>query len=591
MDTKKPKVIKKQISKRKSFDLLRTQLESERSSFISHWRDLGEHIFPRRPRFTTSENNKGDRKNQKIIDATATLAARTLRSGMMSGVTSPARPWFRLAVPSPDLMESGPVKNWLHVVSERMSSVFIKSNLYNVLPTVYGDMGVFATAAMFVEEDIDDVVRFYSFPIGSYTISTDHKGKVNIFNREFRMTVRQVVNRFGKMDGEGEIDWSNISLHIKSMYESGNTEQWIDICHVIQPNEEYDGKRLESKFKKFKSCYYEKGSGSAQQSYFSTASDDQEKVLRESGYDYFPVLCPRWEVTGEDQYGTECPGMIALGDIKALQMMQKRKAQAIEKMVNPPLVGPSSLQNSRTSILPGDTTFLDVREGQQGLRPIHEVNPRVNELIMDIQEYQNRIRRAFYEDLFLMLASSDRRQITAREIDERHEEKLLALGPVLEQLNQDLLDPLIDITFNIMLRQGLIPTPPEEIQGMDLRVEYISIMAQAQKLAGVASIERFAGFANSIVQVNPESMDKIDMDQMLDVYADRLSLQPGIVRPDEDVERMRANRAMQQEKAQQMESLAQGAKVVSDLSSAPMEGDNALTRLINNANAGALTGQ
>lgn len=162
---------------------------------------------------------------------------------------------------------------------------------------------------------------------------------------------------------------------------------------------------------------------------------------------------------------------------------------------------------------------------------------------------------------------------------------------MLEQLNQDLLDPLIDVTFQIMFNQGLIPEPPEEIQGMDLRVEYISIMAQAQKLAGIASIERFAGFASSVMQANPEVMDKVDMDQMIDVYADRLSLQPGIVRPDEKVAEIRAGRAQQQQTAQAVQSLQAGAQTVRDLSSADMEGDNALTRLIQNANAGALTRQ
>lgn len=590
MDTKKPKVIENKLSKRKSLDLLRTQLEGERSSFMSHWRDLGEHIFPRRPRFTTSENNKGDRKNQKIIDATATLAARTLRSGMMSGVTSPARPWFRLAVPSPQLMEAGRVQGYLHVVSERMASVFIKSNLYNVLPTIYGDIGVFATAAMMIEEDIDDVVRFYSFPIGSYSISTDEKGRVNVFHREFRMTVRQIVSRFGQTDQNGEIDWSNISLHVRSMWERGQTEQSIEVCHTIKPNDEYDAKRLESRFKKFLSCYYEKGQSSSGGSYFTGVGDD-DKVLRESGYDYFPVLVPRWETTGEDQYGTECPGMVALGDIKALQAMQKKKAQAIEKMVNPPLIGPTSMRSSRASLLPGDVTFADVREGQQGLRPIHELNPRINELVMDIQEYQNRIQRAFFEDLFLMLANSDRRQITAREIDERHEEKLLALGPVLEQLNQDLLDPLIDITFMIMDRQGLLPEPPEELQGQELRVEYISIMAQAQKLAGIASIERFAGFGQGLLQVNPEAADKIDFDQMIDVYADRLSLQPGIIRPDEQVAAMRKGRAEAQAKAQAVQDIQMGAAAAKDLGAVNMEEDNGLTRLLQNADAGSLVRQ
>lgn len=576
-------VMKGELSKRKQFDILRAQLENERASFLSHWRDLGDHILPRRPRFTTSENNRGERKNQKIIDATATMAARTLRSGMMSGVTSPARPWFRLSIPDPQFMESGPVKDWLHTVTERMSAVFIKSNLYNVLPTVYGDMGVFGTAAMMVEEDFDEVMRFYVFPIGSYAIAVNDKLKVDMFYREFRMTARQVVARFGKRDRSGQIIWDNISNTVRSQYESGHGEAWVDVCHMIRPNDDFDDSKVESKHKKFSSCYYEKGA--------SKLAGDEDKVLRESGYDYFPVLCPRWEVTGEDVYGTECPGMIALGDIRALQLMQKKKAQAIEKMVNPPMVAPTSMANKKISLLPGDVSFSDAREGTGGIRPAHEINPRVNELVMDIQEYQMRIKRVFYEDLFLMLSNTDRREITAREVDVRQEEKLLALGPVLEQLNQDLLDPLIDIAFTLMDRQGLIPEPPQDIQGKSLRVEYISIMAQAQKLAGIASIERFAGFAQGIAAVNPEALDKIDTDQILDVYGDRLSLQPGIVRSDDKVAEIRQSRAQAQQAAQVAATVQQGAAAMRDLSGADMEGDNALTRLIQNANAGALTPQ
>lgn len=474
------------------------------------------------------------------------------------------------------------------MVTERMSGVFLKSNLYNVLPTLYGDMGTFGTGAVMVEEDFENVLHFYCFPIGSYSIATNDKGRVDVFTRDFRMTVRQLIRRFGERSRAGEIDWSNFSLQVKNLYESGQLETWIDICHVIEPNPDFNEHRIESKFKKYRSCYYEKGSTSGSQKSYVGSSDDDQKALREKGYDYFPVLCPRWETTGEDSYGTECPGMIALGDIRALQAMQKRKAQAIEKMVNPPMVGPTSMKNSRASLLPGDLTYADVREGQQGFRPIHEVRPDIQALVMDIQEYQNRIRRAFYEDLFLMLANSDRRQITAREIDERHEEKLLALGPVLEQLNQDVLDPLIDIAYLIMERQKLIPPPPPELEGVALRIEYISIMAQAQKLAGISTIERFVGFAQGVLAINPESTDKVDFDQMIDVYSDRLSIQPGIVRPDDQVAAIRESRAQQQQSQQTAATIQQGAAAMRDLSSADMEGDNALTRLINNANAGAL---
>ena len=271
--------------------------------------------------------------------------------------------------------------------------------------------------------------------------------------------------------------------------------------------------------------------------------------------------------------------MTCLSDVKALQVMHKRKAQAIEKMVNPPMMGPTSLRNVATSILPGDITYVDEIETQKGFRPVHEVNFQIQPLLMDIQAHQDRINRAFYVDLFLMLYQSDRREITAREIEERHEEKLLALGPVLEQINQDLLDPLIDITFEIMLKQGRIPEPPEELHGEDLKVEYISIMSQAQKLVGLAGVERFSGFASQVASVNPESLDKIDTDQLLDIYGDMTSIPAGIVRSDESVAEIRKQRAQQQQAAQQAELAKQGAVTANELSNTNLDGDNALTRM------------
>lgn len=566
-------------SRRYKYELLRAQLESERSTFIPAWRDQGDYVLPRRPRFFVSDANKGDRRNQKIIDSTATLAARTLRSGMMSGVTSPARPWFRLTTPDPKLAELGSVKEWLHTVSQRMTTAFLRSNLYNCLPIIYGDLGVFGTACLFIEEDSDDVIRAYPFPIGSFMIANNDKLKVDVFVREFRMTVRQLIARFGNKDANGNADWSNFSTHVRNAWEKNQRETWVDVIHIIMPNEDYDPDILESKHKKYISCYYEKGSQSSGQ--MATASDDV--FLSEKGYDYFPVLAPRWEVTGEDVYGTDCPGSTAIGDIKALQTMHKRKAQAVEKMVNPPMIAPLALKSQKASIIPGDITYEDTRDGQKGFRPAHEVNFRINELVMDIQEHQQRIKRAFFEDLFLMLASSDRRDITAREIDERHEEKLLALGPVLEQLNQDLLDPLIDICFQIMFNQGLIPPPPEELQGVNLKVEYISVMAQAQKLVGISGIERFAGFMGQMAQFKPEVLDKLNADQAADVYGDMTSVPPSIIYSDEEVAAMRAQRAKAQQAQAQAEQIQAGAAAAKNLSQADMESDNALTRILQGA--------
>lgn len=548
---------------------------------MTHWRDVGDFILPRRPRFSVNDVNKGDRRNQKIIDSTASLAARTLRSGMVGGITSPARPWFRLTVDDPDLAEYYKVKRWLSAVSDRMGKVFLRSNIYNSLPIVYGDAGVFGTAAMMIEEDFEDVIRTYPFPIGSYMIANDHKLRVNVFFRQFRMTVRQLIQKFGKQTSSGAPDWSVFSDNVKSLWTEGNREAWIDVCHVVQPNEEHDPRKLESKYKKFSSCYYEVGLANGN-AYDMKGVD---RYLQESGYDYFPILCPRWETNAEDVYGTSCPGFDSLGDTKQLQLESRRKSQAIDKGVNPAMVGPTALRSTRTSILPGDITYSDEREGQKGFRRAHDVQLDLSHLTEDIRDIRFTIKRAFFEDLFLMLSQSDRREITAREIEERHEEKLLALGPVLEQMNQDLLDPLIDITFLMMVRQGRIPEAPEELQGKKLDVQYLSVMAQAQKLVGISSIERFTSYiANYTANTKDMTMvRKFNASKNLEDYADRLGINPNGIRSDDEVAEIAAKEQKQQQAMMAAEQMAAGAKAAKDLSSADMSTDNALTRLTQGA--------
>lgn len=554
---------------------LKAAMQIERSSFITHWRAIGDYILPRRHRFQVTDVNRGERRNLNIIDSTATLALRTLRSGMMAGVTSPARPWFILSTGDADLDEREDIKWWLHDTTRRMRSVFSKSNLYNVLPSLYSDLGGFGTGAMLIEEDFDSVVRFYSFPVGSYMVANDEKMKVRTFFREFRYTVGQVVEKFSPRNAKNEPTFENISDYTKDLYKTGQTETWINVDHAIYPNPEYDPARVGSKFKRYRSVYYEAGGEG------TGAMRIGDKVLRDKGYDRFPVLVPRWETTGEDIYGTSCPGMEALGDVKQLQKGETRGMQAIEKMIFPPMVGSPRLKKVRTSLLPGDITYND--EQQNGaFKPAHEVDFRISELESKQDQVRRRISRAFYEDLFLMLAQSDRRQITAREIEERHEEKLLALGPVLEQLNQDLLDPLIDNTFEVMLSQGLIAEPPEELAGRELKIEYVSIMAQAQKAVGISTIERGVRFVVDLATAKQDASvyDKLDVDQAIDEYFDALGTPPRMVRGDERVEALRAGRAEAEAAMQQQEAIRGGAEIAKDLAGAKLEEDSALKRLI-----------
>lgn len=551
--------LKEQLQKQQA------QLTNDRSSFDPHWRELSDFINPRGSRFLVTDVNRDDRRNTKIVDPTATLAARTLSSGMMSGITSPARPWFKLATPDPDMMDYGPVKLWLEVVQRRMNEVFNKSNIYQSLPLLYASLGNYSTGAMAVLEDDSDVIRTMMFPIGSYYMANSARGSGDTCFRKFSMTVRQLVMEFGL---------NNVSDSVKGMWDSGNYESWIEVIHAVYPNIDRDTAKLNSKNKPVKSVYYEVGG-------------DSDKLLRESGFDEFPIMAPRWEVNGEDVYGSSCPGMIALGQVKALQLEQKRKSQLIDKATNPPMVGPSSLRNQRVSLLPGDITYIDQVTGQDGFKPAYLVNPNTADLLADIQDTRQIINSAYFVDLFMMLQNINTRSMPVEAVIEMKEEKLLMLGPVLERLNDECLNPLIDRTFSIMARKNLLPPPPDVLQGMPLRIEYISVMAQAQKSIGLSSLSSTVGFIGQLAQAKPEALDKLNVDQAIDAFAEMSGVSPTVIVPQEQVEQVREQRAQQQQQQQMVAmgmAAAQGAKTLSE---AQTEDPSVLTALSNAAGAPA----
>ena len=541
-------------------------LLSERSSWLAHWRDLSEYILPRRSRFLSSERNVGGKKHAAIINGTATRAARVLAAGMMAGITSPARPWFRLTTPDAQLGKSARVREWLDAVEGDMRTALSKSNIYNALHSVYTDLGVFGTTAMLVDEDREDGLRGYTLPVGQYTLANSDRMSVNALYREVTFTTGQLAEKFGL---------EACSPRVRDLLQRGDVDVPVDCLHVIEPNVQYEEGKLGPRGKRYRSCWMEVQSGT------------HEGLLAEGGYEEFPVLAPRWDVTGEDVYGS-APGMDALGDVKALQRLELNAGKAAAKLIDPPMRGPAALANARASILPGDLTLVDVVAGGQKFEPAQDMNPlAVQVLEQKIREHERRINAYFYADLWLMMASSDSPQQTAREVAERHEEKMLQLGPVLERLQDELLDPLIERVFAILLRSHQLPPPPDELAGQPLRVEYVSILAQAQKMLGTSAVERLMSFAGNLSAVKPEVMDKVDADATLDVYADMLGTPSRLLLSPDDVEAKRAARAeaaAQQQAAEQAAQVAQGAKTLSE---ADMSGDTALTRLLGNLGGGA----
>ena len=539
-------------------------LRSERSSFIALWGELSDYHLSYRGRFLTSDRNKGYKRNTKQFNNTSRLAVRTLSSGMMSGITSPARPWFRLSISDLNLREYAPVKEWLNQVQSLMYRVYAASNVYNSLHQLYSELGVFGTGAMGIFADFENVIHCTTYTAGAYMLAMNGKNQIDTLYREYEISVGQCVKEFG---------YENCSTTVQKQWDSGNTESWVQIVHVMEPNDNRDMISPLAKHKASRSAYYEVGNN----------SEKENKFLRESGTDEFPVIAPRWDIAYQDIYATDCPGMTGLGDTKALQLGERRKYQAIDRMVDPPLQGPATMQNKvGKSIRNGEIVWLPGTGN--GLRSIYDFRPDLNAMVSVNDQAEDRIRRAFYEDLFLMLAGDSRRQpVTAREIAEKHEEKLLMLGPMLERMHTEGLDPLIDITFNKLQNANVLPEPPDEIKGMDLNVEYISILAQAQRLVATGGLERLGNFVGQLSTVWPEARHKFDASQAIDEYAEAIGTAPKVIRSDDEVESLQAAEAAAQAQAGAMEQGQELADTAKTASETDISEDNALGAIMKRA--------
>ncbi len=536
-------------------------LKAERAGWFGHWRDISEHLLPRAGRYFTSDRNRGEKRHQKILDSTGTRALRVLAAGMMAGMTSPARPWFRLTTSDPVMAKSPAVKQWLSDVTRLMLEVFAKSNTYRALHSIYEELGAFGTGTSIVLDDFDTVLHHYPLTVGEYTLAQNMRGEVDTLYREFDSTVGGIVAEFGLKACSGTI---------QRMHDSGQVDSWVTLVHAIEPRRQEDrepgsGQRSMP----WRSVYFELGS-------------DNQATLRESGFRRFPALAPRWNTVGGDVYG-HGPGMDALGDIRQLQHQQLRKGMAIDYQVRPPLQVPSAMRSREIETLPGGINYVDNPAAGQAIRSAWDVNLRLDYLLQDMRDVRERINAAFSADLFLMLANATDARMTATEVAERHEEKLLMLGPVLERLHTELLDPMVEFAFERLLEVGALPPPPPELEGMALNVEFVSMLAQAQRAVGINSMDRFVGAMGVVAQMKPAVLDKLDEDAWADAYADRLGVDPESIVAGERLALIRQQRAQQQAQAQaamQAEQAAAAAQKLGSVSTGPAPEDNAAANVI-----------
>lgn len=535
------------------FERRRAEMEDAFNQIKPDLQELSDHLSPRTSRFLVDDINKPIRKSKKVVDSTPLIAVRNFCSGMQSGCTSAAMRWFKNQVKSPELRKQYEVKLWCSQVEELMRAILLESNFYECMLGIYNNIATYGIGCLSMQSDYESVVNFKLLPVGSYRYSKDYRGEVDTVCRAYKEKARNLVELYGEKNCSDSV--CNAAAERKDVY--------FDVVYFVEPNKDYNEKSPFSQHKRFISVTYEVGSG---------------QILRKSGIERFPFVVFEAQVNGEDTYPSNCPGIEALPDVKQLNDVLKSLAKASKKMYAPAYNTPRNMVTKQI-----DTPNVMIPTGDdpaERITPVYVPNAAIlDPLYNEKAELKQMIKEHFYNDLFAVILNTAERGRTATEVNEVKEEKMVMLSPLLDQVHKGL-RKILEWEFHECIRVNILPQPPETLQGQNIEIEFVSTLAQAQKVRGIASIERFTTFTLNLAQtLDPTLAKKLKGDTIVENYADIANIPPEMLTPDDELQAMREAIAKQQEQAQQMAAMQQGAEMIKNVGGIDAFGGEMMSRM------------
>ena len=501
------------------------RLKAQRQNWESHWQEVADYMQPRKADVTKTRS-KGDKRTELIFDGSPLQSVELLAASLHGMLTNPSTPWFSLRFKQNDMENEDEAKEWLEDATEVMYAAFNKSNFQQEIFELYHDLITFGTAAMFIEEDDEDILKFSTRHINEIFIAENDKGRIDTVFRKFNLSARAVIQKFG-----------DVSMNIMTKANKDPYEE-VSILHAVYPRSDFDPNKQDKQNMPFESVYLDAESG------------DELSV---SGFREFPFVVPRYLKASHEIYGRS-PAMTALPDVKMLNEMSKTTIKSAQKQVDPPLLVPDDGFMLPVRTVPGGLNFY--RAGTRDR--IEPLNIGANTPLGLNMEEQRRdsIRNAFYVNQLMMQSGP---QMTATEVIQRNEEKMRLLGPVLGRLQSELLKPLIDRAFSLLIRKDLFGPIPEFLSGQDIEIEYVSPLAKAQKSAELQSIMRGIEIMGQLSNVAPV-FDHLNMDKLVKHLMDIVGVPQKVLKSSSELQDEREQAQQQQAQQQQMNQMQQVAE-------------------------------
>lgn len=525
---------------------------TERQNFKSYYEDVARYCAPRRMGFQ-GPRTPGDRRvTPQIYNPIGIQCTQTLAAALHGMMMNPATNWLKIRLVDSEINEQESARAWMDDLSKRIMAGLTSpdTSFHTHANQLLEDLAGFGTAAMYCGQQNTGHLFVRTYSINEVVIAENQYGRIDTVMRATEYTVRQAVQTWG----------DKVSTKTKELYDKGDYDKPLKVIHLCTPRNDYDRTKRDKLNMPYAICYIE---------------EMGQHVLEESGVEEMPWVVPRWWVATGEVYGRS-PAMTALPQIKVANAAQKTILDAAEKAVNPPLTVPHEGLISPVRTSPGGLTYLRNKQ-EIGQLPTSANLPFAAEWL---QALNNEIRTTMFVD---QLQFTGDMQMTATEVIQRSTERMRLLGPVLGRLENEFLNPLVTRVFGIMHRLNLFPKPPEEIQGQDMRIEYQSPLARAQKSQLAQGFQQVIATLEPLAKLGPEIASQlfapIDMSKITPELFDWYGVDTSLLKKDDTMEQEN-QQANQQKMVMQMlpmimKALKDGGAGIGSLAGAAVDGAQA----------------
>lgn len=520
-------------------------LKSKRSCWDGLWQDIARYVMPRRVPGIGTVESPSTENEARLFDTTAVHANLTLANGQLAWMSPMESAWFTFE--PVEGREDDSAKTYLAGAAAAARKALARSNFYTAVHEFYLDRSAFGTACLYIERGKRKALNARVWPVGTFVIDEDDEGDVDTVIREMQLTARQAVQMFGE---EG--------VHEKVRRTAGEggdkALEKVTYLHAIRPREdaERDGQKLGGENMPIASVYVD---------------TEHNHVCRNSGYEEMPVFVSRYLEWGSGLGGLYgwSPSFAALPEARQVNFLQKMMDALGEKMAFPPVLAPDELEGEIDPNAHGVTYLSQDLGGDRA--PREWMTAGRYDIGKDrVEERQNAIDRAFHVELFQMFAQLDK-QMTAREVAERSQEKLIQFSPTFARLTTELFDPMLERVFGLLARNGGIERPEGGLESYN--IAYSSRIALALNALPSIGYGRTLERLSVTAQIRPDVLDNFDFDRAERDAAIADGCDPDILVPEKDRDEVRQARAEAEQAAEQRAQELEAADAVGKVGRVP----------------------